>query len=460
MKKIYFLVFIVFVIQISFNQLFAQNNIADEVIWVVGDEAIFKSDVENARLQMQMQEEHLNGDPYCVIPEQMAIQKLYLHQAKLDSITVNESQVMQYVERWINNVVEKIGSREKVEEYFGRTIAELREENREQVRDNQIVMQVRNKLVGTVKVTPSDVRQYYNRIPQDSLPFINTTVEAQIITMEPQIALAQIDQVKAKLRELSDMVSSGEAQFSALARVWSQDKGTANRGGDLGFVGKGSLVPEFAAAAFELNDPNKVSRIVETEYGFHIIQLLEKRGDRINVRHILMKPEATMSEMSSASMKLDSIRNDILAGKFSFEEAAPYISSDKDTRNNNGLMVNSHSESPSERTGTSQFELGELPGEVAKALDKMEVGEISKPFTFINGKGREVVAIVKLKSRTLGHKANIADDYQSLKMMVENQKSEDILNKWLMKKIKETYIRVDPAWQNCDFQLSGWVKKD
>ncbi|MDR3060763.1 MAG: peptidylprolyl isomerase [Dysgonamonadaceae bacterium] len=459
MRRIYLLVLFAFAIQISFNQLFAQNNIVDEVIWVVGDEAIFKSDVENARLQMQMEDEHLSGDPYCVIPEQMAIQKLYLHQAKLDSITVNESQVMQYVDRWINNLIERIGSKEKVEEYFG-TIAELREKNREQVRDNQIVLQVRNKLIGTVTVTPSDVRQYYNRIPQDSLPFISTTVETQIITMEPQIALSQIDEVKAKLRELSDRVSSGDAQFSALARVWSQDKATANKGGELGFTGKGSLVPEFAAAAFELNDPNKVSRIVETEYGFHIIQLIEKRGDRINVRHILMKPEATIEEMSAASMKLDSIRNDILAGKFSFEEAAPYVSSDKDTRNNNGLMVNSNNESHSGRTGTSQFEMGELPGDVAKVVDKMAVGEISKPFTFINSKGREVVAVVKLKSRTPGHKANIADDYQSLKMMVENQKSEEILNKWLTKKIKETYIRIDPAWQNCDFQLSGWVKRD
>ncbi len=460
MKKIYLWILFVFVIQSFHVQLFAQNNVADEVIWVVGDEAIFKSDVENARLQMQVEDQHLNGDPYCVIPEQIAIQKLYLHQAKLDSITVNESQVMQYVERWINNMIEKIGSKEKLEEYFGKTVPELREENREQVRDNQIVSDVRKKLVGTVKITPSDVRQFYSRIPQDSLPFINTTVEAEIITMEPKISLAEIDAVKTKLRELSDRVTSGEAQFSSLARVWSQDKGTATRGGELGFVGKGSLVPEFAAVAFEMNDPNKVSRIVETEYGFHIIQLVEKRGDRINVRHILIKPEASGAEMSAASLKLDSIRNDIQSGKFTFEEAAPYISSDKDTRNNNGLLVNSKNDPPSERTGTSQFEMEELQGDIAKAVDKLQIGEISKPFTFINAKGREVVAIVKLKSRTTGHKANIADDYQSLKLMVENQKSEEILNKWLMKKIKETYIRIDPAWQNCDFQLSGWVKKD
>jgi peptidyl-prolyl cis-trans isomerase SurA len=460
MRRIYLWVLFVFAVQLFQVQLFAQNNVADEVIWVVGDEAIFKSDVENARLQLQMEGQHVSGDPYCIIPEQMAIQKLYLHQAKLDSITVNESQVMQYVERWINNMIERIGSKEKLEEYSGKTIPELREENREQVRDNQIVTQVRNNLVGTVKITPSDVRQFYNRIPQDSLPFINTTVEAQIIMLEPKISLAEIDAVKAKLRDISDRVTSGETQFSAMARIWSQDKGSANRGGELGFEGKGSLVPEFAAVAFELNDPSKVSRIVETEYGFHIIQLIEKLGDRINVRHILMKPEPSQAELSAANARLDSIRNDILSGKFTFEEAAPYVSSDKDTRNNNGLMVNRKQDSFSERTGTSQFEMEELPGDIAKVVDKLEVGEISKSFTFINNKGREVVAIVKLKSRTVGHKANIADDYQSLKLMVENQKSEEILNKWLMKKIKETYIRIDPAWQNCDFQLNGWVKKD
>jgi len=248
-----------------------------------------------------------------------------------------------------------------------------------------------------------------------------------------------------------------------MARVWSQDKASGSRGGELGLTGKGALVPEFAAVAFELNDPGKISRIVETEYGFHIIQLLEKRGDRINVRHILMKPEPTPAELTATINKLDSIRNDIMDKKFTFEEAVPYISSDKDTRNNNGLMVNIPSDpyaSTTIRTGTPQFEMGELPGEVAKIVDKLEIGEISKPFTYINNKNREVVAMVKLKSRTIGHKANISDDYQSLKVMVEDQKREEILKKWLAKKIKETYIRIDPAWQNCDFQMDGWVKKD
>ena len=463
MKRIYLLILSVFLIQLTQVQMFAQNNIADEVIWVVGDEAIFRSDVENARLELQEEGQHINGDPYCVLPEQIAIQKLFLHQAKLDSVTVGESQVAQYVDRVLNSMIEKIGSREKLEEYYGKTIAQMREEHRDRVRDNQIVNDVRSSLVGAVKVTPSDVRQFYSRIPQDSLPFINTTVEVQIITVEPRISLTEIDGVKEKLREITDRVTNEGVSFSAMARAWSQDKVSANNGGELGFTGKGALVPEFAAVAFELNEPNKVSRIVETEYGFHIIQLLEKRGDRINVRHILMKPEPTPAELASTVNRLDSVRNDILADKFTFDEATPYLSSDKDTRNNRGLMVNIPSDPyapATQRTSTSQFEMGELPGEIAKAVDKLEVGEISMPFTYINNKNREVVAMVKLKSRTIGHKANLSDDYQALKMMVEEQKREDILNKWLKKKIKETYIRIDPAWQNCDFQLEGWVKKD
>ena len=463
MKKIYLLVLSVFLVQLTQVQLFAQNNIADEVIWVVGGEAIFKSDVEKARLELQEEGQHINGDPYCVIPEQIAIQKLYLHQAKRDSITVGESLVAQHVERMLNNMIEKIGSREKLEEYFGKTIPELREENRERVRNNQIVNEVRSSLVGSVKITPADVRKFYTSIPQDSLPFINTTVEVQIITMEPQISLTEIDGVKARLREITDRVTNKEVSFTAMARVWSQDKASATRGGELDFMGKGAFVPEFAVAAFELNDPDKISRIIETEYGFHIIQLLEKRGDRIKVRHILMKPEPSPAELASTASRLDSIRNDILETKFTFEEAAPYLSSDKDTRNNGGLMVNIPSDpySPAtQRTGTAQFEMEELPGEVAKAVDKLEVGEISKPFTYINNKNREVVAMVKLKSRTMGHKANISDDYQALKMMVEDQKREEILTNWLKKKISETYVKIDPAWQNCDFQMEGWVKKD
>jgi len=318
-------------------------------------------------------------------------------------------------------------------------------------------------LMGKIKITPSDVRSFYKRIPEDSLPYISTTVEVQIVALEPAVALEEIDNIKSRLRDYTEQITSGKMQFSTLARLYSDDKESAPRGGELGFTGRNALIPEFAAVAFDLNDPKRVSRIVETEYGYHIIQLIEKRGDRINVRHILLRPRVTKGEIDDATHKLDSIRNDIVGGKFTFEEAATYLSSDKDTRNNKGLMVNSISvTNPNQtpRTGTSRFEMSELPPEIAKTINTMQVGEISKPFTMINLKtNREIVAFVKLKSRIGGHKASLSEDFQALKTMVEDEKQQEILNNWIAKKQKETYIRINDNWKNCDFERDGWLQK-
>ncbi|MDR0680982.1 MAG: peptidylprolyl isomerase [Dysgonamonadaceae bacterium] len=457
MKKFFFLLISLTAFAEQTTQ--AQSNVIDEVIWVIGDDAILRSDVENMRLQMQFENQRINGDPYCVIPEQMAIQKLYLHQAKLDSIEVPESQVFQKVESWINYAINQVGSKEKLEEYSGKSINALREERRAAMKEQGMVQNMQQKLVGNIKVTPSEVRTFYNRIPQDSLPFISTTVEVEIITLEPVIALEEIDDIKKRLREYTEQITSGKREFSTLARLYSEDIESAKRGGELGFVGKGTLLPEFATVAFELNDPKRVSRIVETEYGFHIIQLIEKRGDRINVRHILLKPKVSKEEIEEATIKLDSIRTDITANKFTFEEAATYLSHDKDTRNNKGLMVNLNPENETSRSGTSRFEMAELPPEIGKVVYGMKVGEISKPFTMINSKQKEVVAIVKLKSRIEGHKASLTEDYQALKAMVEQEKQQNILEKWLAKKQKDTYIRINENWRNCDFQTKGWLSE-
>jgi peptidyl-prolyl cis-trans isomerase SurA len=284
----------------------------------------------------------------------------------------------------------------------------------------------------------------------------------EIITIEPTIPLDEIDDIKKRLREYTEQVTTGKREFSSLARIWSEDKGSAMRGGELGFVGKGSLLPEFAAVAFEMNDPKKVSRIVETEYGYHIIQLIEKRGDRINVRHILLKPKISDKELNEAKLRLDSLRTDIVNNKFSFEEGATYLSHDKDTRNNKGLMVNKGKEpdSNSSRIGTSRFEMDELPPEIAKAIYSMKVGDISKPFTLINASQKEVVAIVKLKSKIEGHKASLSEDFSALKEMVEYEKQQTFLNTWVQKKIKDTYIRINENWKNCDFQMKGWTPVD
>lgn len=436
----------------------AQDNVIDEIVWVVGDDAILKSEVETQRAIMQSEGQRIDGDPYCAIPEEMAIQKLYLNQAKIDSVEANEAQILQQVDYRMNSMVNTIGSKEKLEEYFGKKFSQIRDEQKDMIREQQIVRQMQQNLIGDIKLTPSDVRKYFSNIPSDSLPNIPTTVEVQIITLEPKIPFEETDAIKARLRDFTEQINSGKMEFSTLARLYSEDPVSAAQGGQLGFRGKMELLPEFANVAFNLNDTKRVSNIVETEYGFHIIQLIEKRGDRINCRHILLRPKVSEKEISEATTKLDSLYNDLQSKKFTFEEAATYISYDKDTRNNKGLMVNKKQES--EYYSTPKFEMQELPQEVGKVIYNMQIGEISKPFTMITDKQREVVALVKLKARTDAHKANMSDDYQALKAIVENKKREELLHNWIIKQQKSTYVRISDGWANCDFKFPGWVKKD
>ena len=435
----------------------AQDNVIDEIVWVVGDDAILRSDIETQRLYMLNEGQRFDGDPYCVIPEQLAIQKLYLNQAKIDSITANENQVIQSVDQWMNMAVNQMGSREKLEEYMGKKFSQIKEERKETVREQQIVQQMQQKLIGEIKLTPAEIRKYFNQLPQDSLPTIPTTVEVQIVTMEPKIPFEETDAIKARLRDFTEQVNTGKMEFSTLARLYSEDPGSSVRGGELGFMSKTQLLPEFANVAFNLKDPNRVSQIVQTEYGYHIIQLIEKRGDRINCRHILLKPKVSDKELTEATTRMDSLYNDLQAEKFSFDEAATFVSADKDTRNNKGLMVNQNYESSN--YGTPKFEMQELPQEIGKVVYQMEVGDISKPFTMLTDKQKEVVAIVKLKARVNGHKANLADDFQAMKQLVESRKREELLNDWIRKKQKTTYVRISEGWRNCDFKYPGWVKE-
>ncbi len=430
---------------------YGQDSVIDEVVWVVGDEAILKSDIEEERIRAQYEGHKFDGDPYCVIPEEIAVQKLFLHQAAIDSIEVSESDVLQRVEQMTNQYIQSIGSKEKLEEYFNKTMTQIRETMRENIREGLTVQRMQQKIAGDVKVTPSEVRRYFQTIPEDSIPFIPTQVEVQIITMEPKIPIEEVERVKKQLRDYTERVNSGESQFSTLALLYSEDPGTARRGGELGFMGRGNLVPEYANVAFNLQDPTKVSKIVESEFGFHIIQLIEKRGDRINTRHILLKPRVAEEDKNAALTRLDSIADDIRKAKFTFDEAAAYISHDKDTRNNHGLM-------PNQYTGTSKFEMQQLPQEVAKVVDGLNIGEISTPFTMINSKGKEVCAIVRLKSKITGHKANIRDDYQALKEIVMEKRSQEKVQKWILDKQKSTYVRINENWRNCNFKYPGWIK--
>ena len=430
---------------------FSQDNIIDQVVWVVGDEAILKSEVEEERLVALSERRDIDGDPYCVIPEQLAIQKLFLNQAEIDSIEVGDSEIISRVDAQINFYIQQIGSEEKVEEYFNKTMTQIREKLRQNIRDGLTAQRVQQEIVGEIKVTPSEVRNYFNDLPYDSIPYIPTNVEVQLITKEPTVPQVEIDAVKAKLREFTERVNSGETSFSTLALLYSEDPGSRVRGGELGFMGRGQLLPEFANVAFNLQDPNKVSKIVETEYGYHIIQLIEKRGDRINCRHILLRPHVPAEAIDSSLIALDSIADNIRNGKYTFEQAALYISDDKDTRLNNGLMPNPYD-------NTSKFQMQQLPQEIAKVVDGLNVGEISDPFTMLDDNGKEVCAIVKLKTKIDGHKATISEDYQRLKDLVMEKLGEEKLKEWIKEKLKTTYVRIDPEWRNCDFKYDGWVK--
>ncbi|MBD5349319.1 MAG: peptidylprolyl isomerase [Bacteroides sp.] len=431
----------------------AQNNIAEEVAWVVGDQPIWKSDIEEQYNNMQYEKVDLHGDPYCLIPEQMAIEKLYLHQADIDTITVPDASVMSEVDARINFYISQLGSREKMEQYFRKSMPEMREQMVDMVRNSYRVRSVQQKLTENVKATPADVRRYFDRLPSDSIPFVPMQVQVQILTLNPVIPRQEIEDVKARLRDMADKITRGESEFSTMAILYSEDKESALRGGEIGFMGRGHLDPEYAAVAFNLNDPKRVSKIVESQYGYHIIQLIEKRGDRINTRHILLRPKVSDNDLVDAINRLDSVRTDIVDNsKFTFEQGVAYLSQDKDTRNNRGIMVN-------QQNGTPLFQMSELPQEVGKMVNNMQVGDISKPFIMIDPKlNREVVAIVKLTDRIQGHQANISDDYQLIKNMYEEAEREAMLKKWLEKKIQETYVRIEDGWRNCEFEHSGWIK--
>ena len=427
----------------------------DEVVWVVGDEAILKSDVESERLNAQYEGRKFDGDPYCIIPEQLAIQKLFLHQAELDSIDVSEQEVLGQLERQVNWYIDQIGSKEKMEEYFNKTSTQIREMLRENIRNGLIVQRMQQQIMGDIKIVPADVRRYFKDLPQDSIPFIPTQVDVQIIAFEPKIPQEEIDRVKKTLRDYTERVEKGEISFGTLARLYSEDPGSARRGGEYGFQSRGEVVPEFANVVFNLTDPKKVSKVFETEYGYHIAQLIEKRGDRVSYRHILMKPKVEEKELEKSLNRLDSVAKDIRNAKFTFDDAATYLSQDKDTRNNHGLMANP-------KTGTARFEmqdLAQVSQEVAKIINELNVGEISEPFTMVNNKGKEVCAIVKLKARIDGHKATITEDYQRLKSIVEAKRGEEKLDKWIREKQKSTYVRINENWVKCDFKYPGWIRQ-
>ena len=444
-------------------------SIVDEVVWVVGDEAILKSDIEVTRIQASMDGIRWNGDPDCAIPEQIAVQKLFLHQAAIDSIDkdVTEADISAEIESRIEYMVEQVGSREKLEEYRKQSLSQIRQSMHDDLRDQLLIQKMKQKLVEGISVTPAEVRRYFRDLPQDSIPYVPTAVEVQILTLTPRITPEEINRVKDELRSYTDRVNKGETSFSTLARLYSEDPGSSRMGGEMDYVGRGILDPAFAAVAFNLTDPTKVSKIVEPEFGFHIIQLIDKRGDKIKVRHILRKPVVGDSAVNASLALLDTIATSIRQGvpptkikdvytkaDFTFDDAVSIFSDDKDTRLNHGLMANR-----TERgIQTSRFEMKELPQEVARVVDTLQVGQVSAPFTMINSRGKTVCVVARLKNRIPGHRADITEDFQVMKNVVLEKRREQFLHDWVVNKIKNTYVRLNDQYRDCKFEYEGWVR--
>lgn len=466
MRKIFVILFsLVSVVSVYADKRDSLGTVVDEVIWVVGDEAILKSEVEVTRIQAAMEGIRWNGDPDCAIPEQLAVQKLFLHQAAIDSIEVTESEIASGIEERINYMIQQTGSREKLEEYKKQSLSQIRQSMHDDLRDQMLIQRMKQQLVKDLNVTPAEVRRYFRNLPADSIPFVPTEVEVQIIAQTPRISIEEINRVKDELREYTDRINRGETSFQTLARLYSEDPGSRRSGGELDYTGRGMLDPAFAAVAFNLTDSKKISKIVESEFGFHIIQLVDKRGDKIKVRHILRKPVVSDSAINASIAFLDTIADNIrmgvtpkqlkglYEGTFNFEDAATIISDDKDTRNNKGLMTNR-----TEQGQTSRFQLQDLPPEIARVVDTLQVGEVSKAFSMINNQGKTVCVVAKLKSRTEGHKATITEDFQVMKNMVMEKRREKLLHDWVVNKIKSTYVHVNEDYRNCKFEYEGWIR--
>ena len=433
------------------------GSVVDEVIWTVGDEPILKSEIENQKLYMRSQGMPLEGNPDCYLTEQLAVQMLFLNQAKIDSISVDNTKVDRFVDNFMESLVQQIGSRERLEEYFNRPYSSIREQQRIMAVNNEIVRQMQQKIIQGVAVTPTEIRSYYAQIPQDSLPYIPDAVEVQALRITPDIELAAIDQIKEQLRSYSDDIIAGRRDFSTIARLYSQDSRTSLRGGEYGFVARSSLEPEFAQVVFALTDTKQVSPIIRTATGYHIVQLIEKRDNTINFRHILLKPSVAPDKLQQAVNRADSVAVQVRNGKTSFDEAVVLCSNVDETKNNFGLLLNEDYES--ERYGTALFTMSELQQDFASYVDKMQVGDVSPAFVSQDANGNTQVVLLKLKQRIPGHRADMATDFQLIKQLALQEKKQKELDKWIIQHQKSTYIRISPDYQQCDFKYPGWIKK-
>jgi peptidyl-prolyl cis-trans isomerase SurA len=430
----------------SFVQAQAPKGMIDKIIAVVGEKPILYSELQAQIQQIQAQNGVVDTTLKCVILEDIILQKLLLNQAEKDSIEVTDAQVDQELDKKIRFFVNQIGSVEELEKYLGKSITQIKDDFKERIREQLLVQQMQSKLAGEIKVSPAEVKEFYNKIPKDSLPFVESEIQVAQILKKPPVNLVEKERVKKQLEEIRQKILDGKS-FSSMAAFYSEDVGSAAKGGELGFVGRGDLVPEFEAAAFELKG-KEISPVIESMYGFHIIQLIERRGETINVRHILLSPKPSATDLDKARVQLDSILREIRLGKISFDEAAIKFSDDADSKNNGGVMVNPAS-------GSTYFEVSEMDQNLFFVVDKLKEGEISEPVLVRAGEKKEAYRIVMLRSRTKPHVANLDDDYQKIMAAAENEKREKRVQDWISRKRKSFYVRIDPMFESCDF-VDDW----
>ena len=446
-KKIIWVVLTCLTIQSS---LFCQERInLDKIGAIVGTHIVKTSDIQNEYIQMQMENVQVNELSKCKILESILLQKLLLDQAGLDSLKVTDSQLEGELDNRIKSLSEQIGTVEKLEAFYGKTVSDIKTEWRPLVENQILANQMQNKIISDIQVSPNDVRLFYKNIPSDSIPEINPEYEIAQIVVKPPVDIKQKLEVKQQLEELRQRIIKGES-FSKLAVLYSEDLASAKKGGELGFVSRNDLVPEFAAVAFKLKQ-GEVSRVVESEYGYHIIQFIERKSDKVNVRHILMSAKISKDNILKGKSKIDSIYTILKADTVTYAKVAQHYSDDVATRNNGGLYQNPY-------TGTSKFDPKQIDPALFAQIKDLKSGLYTEPFLTQDESGKQVYKIVKLISKTESHKATLVDDYQLIKSMALNFKKRKTLNEWFDTKIAKTYIMIDPMYRKCSFEHKGWIK--
>jgi len=432
------------------GNVIGQDKVVDQIVAIVGGNIILKSDVERMYMDQQAQGITTDGDMKCEILENYLIDKLLVAEAELDTlIEVTPSQINQQMDGQLQMYVSHFGSEKAVEDYFKKPINEIKAEMQEALQNQLLSSQMRDKIVKEVTVTPSEVRYYYRNLAEEEIPVIPTQYEYAQITIRPEVSLEEENRVKQELRKLKDRIENGSS-FAAMAVIYSEGP-SAKAGGELEYLGRAQLDQAYAATAFNLKG-DKVSNVVKSEFGYHIIQLVDRKGEKVKTRHILMRPKVSVEAKEEAYERLDSLATLIRKERISFEEAAIRFSSDKNTRNNGGLAINP-------MTMSSKFTVEELDPDVSKVLSELKTNEISEPFETVEQESKQTVfKIVKLIDKTEGHKANLQNDYQQLAEQYLAKKKEDVLEEWINSKQSNTYIRIDETYANCNFSFDDWIK--